>query len=145
MNARSHSAARRAAPASARRHRGYMLIEVLVSVLIFSIGVLALIGLQAKMTRAQTASKTRADATYLANELVGVMWSDMKNLGSYANCASYARCTDWQGKVTASLPGGAGTVTIVDATTGEVSITITWTQGSDGSHTYTTTTFVRAS
>jgi type IV pilus assembly protein PilV len=126
------------------RVRGFMLIEVLVSILIFSIGVLALIGLQAKMTRAQTTAKSRADAVYLANELVGVMWSDLPNLSSYANCASYTRCTDWQTKVSQNLPGGAGTVDSIDASTGAVSITITWSQGSDGAHTYTITTFVKS-
>jgi type IV pilus assembly protein PilV len=120
-----------------RPARGYMLIEVLVSFLIFSVGVLALVGLQARMGRAQTAAKARADASYLANELVGVMWSDMKNLGSYSNCATYARCLDWQNKVAQSLPAATTTVTVTTST-GEVSIRIQWRQGSDDQHTYAT-------
>jgi type IV pilus assembly protein PilV len=128
-----------------RQARGYMLIEVLVSFLIFSVGVLALVGLQARMGRAQTAAKARADASYLANELVGVMWSDMSHLSSYSACASYARCLDWQNKVAASLPAGTGTVVSVDAATGAVSIQIQWRQGSDDTHTYTTTARVLAS
>jgi type IV pilus assembly protein PilV len=132
------------APRAGKRARGFMLIEVLVSILIFSIGVLALIGLQAKMTRAQTTAKSRADAIYLANELVGVMWSDMANLSSYANCASYPRCIDWQNKVAQNLPGGTSAVSVGNTSPGEVDITIQWTQGSDGTHNYTTQTFVRA-
>ena len=129
----------------AARVQGFMLIEVLVSILIFSIGVLALVGLQAKMTKAQSASKFRTDAAYLSNELMGVMWSDLKNLGSYANCASYARCTDWQTKVSQNLPGGIATVDSVNAATGEVSITIKWTQSTEDQHTLKTTTFVKSS
>lgn len=132
-------------PARSRRHaRGAMLIEVLVAILIFSIGVMALVGLQAQMTHAQSAAKSRADATYLANELIGVMWSDTTNLGSYDACASYARCSEWQDKVANSLPKGAGSIDVVDATTGEVTITVRWTSPSDGDHQYVTTTFIRA-
>jgi type IV pilus assembly protein PilV len=129
----------------AARVRGFMLIEVLVSILIFSIGVLALVGLQAKMTKAQSASKFRADAAYLSNELIGVMWSDVTNLGSYngTGCAGYARCKDWQTKVSQNLPGGTGTVSST-ASTGAVTITITWTQGSEDTHTFTTTSFVKS-
>lgn len=128
-----------------RRHaHGAMLIEVLVSILIFSIGVLALVGLQAQMVHAQSSSKSRADATYLANELIGVMWSDTTNLSSYDTCDGYARCSEWQNKVANSLPKGTATIDVVDATTGEVSITVRWTSPSDGDHQYVTTTFIRA-
>ncbi len=127
-----------------RQARGYMLIEVLVSFLIFSVGVLALVGLQARMGRAQTAAKARADASYLANELVGVMWSDMKNLGSYSDCAKYARCLDWQNKVAQSLPAATTAVTVTP-NEGKVEITIKWRQGSDDEHTYATVARVLAS
>jgi type IV pilus assembly protein PilV len=129
---------------SARRHAsGFMLLEVLVSILIFSLGVLALIGLQAKMTRAQTAAKSRADAAYLANELIGVIWSDASHLSSYdgTSCANYTRCKDWQNKVAAALPGGLGAVSAT-AATGVVTATITWTQSSDGSHSYSSSTVI---
>ncbi len=131
-------------PAHARHVRGAMLIEVLVAILIFSIGVLALVGLQAQMTHAQSSAKSRADATYLANELIGVMWSDTTNLGSYDTCDGYARCSEWQAKVANSLPKGTGTIDVVNAATGEVTITVRWTSPSDGDHQYVTTTFIRA-
>jgi len=106
--------------------------------------VLALVGLQAQMTHAQSTAKSRADATYLANELIGVLWSDTANLSSYSGCDSYARCSEWQAKVANGLPKGEGTVQVVDATTGEVTITVRWTSPSDGQHQYVTTTFIRA-
>lgn len=131
-------------PLRPRHARGAMLIEVLVAILIFSIGVLALVGLQAQMTHAQSSAKSRADATYLANELIGVMWSDTANLGSYDACDGYARCSEWQAKVANNLPKGTGTIEVVDAATGEVTITLRWTSPSDGAHQYVTTTFIRA-
>lgn len=121
--------------------RGFMLIEVLVSILIFSVGVLALVGLQAKMTTAQTSSKLRTDAAYMANELIGVMWSDIKNVSTYNNCASDA-CKDWNAKLVQSLPGATSTIAVNASSL--VTITITWKQGSDDTHTYTTSTYVRA-
>lgn len=134
-----------ATPPIARRRvariRGFMLIEVLVSILIFSIGVLALIGLQAKMTHSQTASKMRTDAAYLANELIGVMWSDMKNISSYDACNATA-CQAWQAKVAQSLP--AADITVQADANGVVTITIKWTPSGDDQHTYTTTTYVKA-
>jgi type IV pilus assembly protein PilV len=121
---------------------GFMLIEVLVSILIFSIGVLALIGLQARMTTAQTASKIRVDASYLASELIGIIWSDLPRIASYKTCASHNPCKEWQAKVTQNLPGGSGTVVVNDLT-GQVDVTITWKQASEDQHTYQSSTFIK--
>lgn len=119
------------------------LIEVLVALLIFMLGVLGLVGLQTSMTRAQTESKIRADAAYLASEAVGRMWSDLNNLSSYSgtSCASVARCKEWQGKVARSLPAGTGTIA-VDTPTGDVSVTIEWTLPSGETHKFVTATTV---
>jgi type IV pilus assembly protein PilV len=119
------------------------LIEVLVAMLIFVLGVLGLVGLQGSMTRAQTDSKVRADAALLANDLVGRMWSDLTNMATYngSGCASQVRCKEWQDKVANSLPKGTGAVT-VDASTGDVAVTITWTMPSGESHHYVTHTTV---
>ena len=120
-----------------------MLIEVLVALLIFMLGVLGLVGLQGSMTRAQTESKLRADATYLASEVVGRMWSDLNNLASYhgSSCASLDRCKEWQSKVASGLPGGSGTITL-DVPTGDVTVEIDWTLPSGETHKYVTSTTV---
>ena len=125
--------------------RGMMLIEVLVSILIFSIGVLALVGLQARMTAAQSDAKYRADASYLANEVVGTMWGDLSHVANYNGtaCTSNTRCSDWQSKVSNTLPNGVGSI-VVDATTQMVTITVTWQHGSDDQHSYTTRTRLSA-
>jgi type IV pilus assembly protein PilV len=132
------------------RQRGISLIEVLVGLLLFSFGILGLVGLQASMTQGQTVSKTRTDASYLANELIGIMWSDITHIGSYttAGCDSYARCADWKAKLAAQLPRGDLVELTPDvgtgATAGDVLITIKWTMPDGSEHKYTTTTTVRA-
>ena len=58
-------------PRPGRPARGFALIEALIALLIFSLAVLGLVGLQAAMTRASTGAKYRAEATYLATDLIG--------------------------------------------------------------------------
>lgn len=127
---------------------GVVLIEVMIALLIFMFGVLGLVGLQASVTRATSDSKFRADASYLASEMMGRLWSDLKNVASYesSKCASTEVCKDWQSKVAASLPNGSGAVTFDAADPTVAIVTITWTGPDRQMHTYTTyTTIVAAS
>ena len=124
--------------------RGVALIEALVAILIFAFGVLGIIGLQASMTRAQSAAKVRGDAASLASELVGILWVEsVANRANYttANCANQPACLDWKNKVAASLPGSS-TALSVDTTSGEVSITLTWNVPNEGQHSYVSRTNV---
>jgi type IV pilus assembly protein PilV len=123
--------------------RGFVMLEALVGGLIFAIGVLGVVALQASMTQSQTIGKFRGDAVYLADELVGLIWSDSAaNMASYAtaSCGSYTRCNDWKTKVANELPSGAPTVT-VNTGTGQVDVTITWATRS-GNQSYSTTTSI---
>jgi len=126
--------------------RGAALIEALVGILIFCIGILGLVGLQASMTRAQGAAKFRADAAYLSSEIIGAMWADKPNLASYATtpatACTYQRCLDWVNKVGSGLPQGKVQLT-PDATTGTVSLTMTWTSTSEGTRTYALSTSIQ--
>jgi type IV pilus assembly protein PilV len=128
-----------------RPQSGFVLIEVMISVLIFAVGVLALVGLQASMTHAQTEAKVRADATNLASELVGMMWSDASNLTGYADgsCASTPQCAGWKNKVLLTLPSASTAVT-ADTVTGRVTITLMWTLPSGTQRKYVTATTVTA-
>lgn len=128
-----------------RHARGVALIEALVSMLLFSLGVLALVGLQGSMVRAQTDAKVRADAAYLASEVVGKMWSDLQNIADYngAACADQTRCKEWQDKVATLLPNGSGAVT-VDSSTNDVTVTIGWESPDQGTHRYVTHTTIVA-
>lgn len=121
-----------------------MLVEVLVSVLLFSVGVLALVGLQANMNQAQGAAKVRTDAAYLASELTGLMWSDLAHLADYedSKCGAYARCQAWRDKLARSLPNGLATVTM--PTAGEVKIEITWSLPDGAPHKFISETTIQS-
>jgi len=56
-----------------------MLIEALIAILIFSVGVLGLIGLQSTATKASGEARYRSEAALLANELIGRMWASDRN------------------------------------------------------------------
>lgn len=126
-----------------RTSRGIALIEALVGILIFSVGVLGLVGMQATMTRAQSSAKYRADAAYLSSEIIGTMWADTPNLASYASTAgsacTYQRCADWLGKVAGGLPQGAAQVSVTTST-GDVGITMTWSVANEGTRSYVLST-----
>ncbi len=59
---------------SDNRQNGVALLEALISILIFAIGILAIVGLQASSIKLASDSKYRADANLLANQLIGEMW-----------------------------------------------------------------------
>lgn len=92
----------------ASRQSGVMLIEALIAILIFSIGVLGIIGLQGSAVKASTDSKYRSEAALLANELIGRMWASdrtqatLQTAYSSANGAAYQQ---WAWAGTAATPG----------------------------------------
>lgn len=102
----------------------------MIAILIFSMGVLAIVGLQAVMIKNTADSKYRADASNIAQQRIGQMWSDPGNLASYVETN-----TD----ISALLPGGTRTVT--QPATGQFTVTITWQQPGAGEvqHNFTTT------
>lgn len=126
-----------------RSTRGIALIEALVAMLIFMLGVLGLIGMQGSLTRTQTESKVRADAAYLASEVVGRMWADINNLAGYKGDSSCSAdsCTEWRAKVAKVLPNGGATITVADDT-GDVVVTMTWKLPNGDTHRYATRTTV---
>lgn len=113
--------------------------------LVFALGILGFVGTQAAMTREQANAKLRADAAYLAGDLVGTMWGDVANIGNYASssCKSYSRCSDWLNKVVATMPEASTTIT-VDSSTRLVSIALMWTLPNGDSHQYLTATTIKA-
>ncbi len=64
---------------------GSALLEALIAILIFSMGIIALMGLQAASIKNSIDAKYRADAAYLTNQIIGQMWVDRANLDSYAH------------------------------------------------------------
>ena len=114
---RSQALRRRAAS----REQGVLLLEVLIALLIFSLGVLGLVGLQASAIQQSSQSKYRADATLLANDLIGQMWVTDRTFATisagFASAgAGGAQYNAWKARVTALLPGaGAAPPTVTVA------------------------------
>ncbi len=126
-----------ARPLRRRRSAGFAMFEALIALLICSMGILGVVGLQSAMTRAQTSATFRAEASFLAQQLIGVMWTDRTNLAQYDSTSCGTACVDWDARVAARLPSGASTVT-VNAATGAVAIEIRWTQAGESTNRYTT-------
>lgn len=132
-------------PSSLKQQRGSALLEALIAILIFSMGVIALMGLQAASIKNSIDAKYRADASYLANQIIGQMWVDRANLDNYAHnpivgtvCAPTGTAstltkvtTDWLPQIAAALPGATSakqqiSVTTPLANTRQVTVTICW-------------------
>ncbi len=63
-------------PTSLHKQTGAYLLEALIGILIFALGVLGIVGLQAASLRTTTDSALRAEAVFATNELLGQMWTD---------------------------------------------------------------------
>lgn len=97
------------APAHGKRRsqRGVMLIEALIAILIFSVGILGIVGLQATAVKQSTDARYRAEAAQLVEQLVGEMWTSDRtttNLQTQFNTGGVAYTT-WYNQVAALLPG----------------------------------------
>ncbi|MBT9495136.1 MAG: type IV pilus modification protein PilV [Paucibacter sp.] len=101
--------------------RGFMLLEVLIALLIFALGVLGLVGLQANAVKQSGQAKYRADATLLANELIGQMWvadrSPAALSTNFSSAGGGAAYNAWKARVTTALPGAATHPPVVTITT----------------------------
>jgi type IV pilus assembly protein PilV len=115
----------------AHKHQaGVMLIEALIGILIFSIGILALLGMQGAAIKNTTDAKYRSEASFLATQAVGQMWVDLANLASYdtTNPAAYPARDAWVTKVANTLPGALAPTITVGPAVGEVRVQVQWQQ-----------------
>lgn len=114
------------------RQRGVMLIEALLAILIFSIGILAVVGMQSVAIKDVAQSKYRSEAGFLADQLMSQIWTDNGNVGAYAYPGTGAqplRLKKWIQQVNGKLPGNLSpVVTVTNATAqgGTVQIQIFW-------------------
>lgn len=137
-----------------RTQEGAFLLEALIGILIFSLGILGIVGLQAQAIRFTNDSELRAEAVYLANSLISQMWADNRanlkiNYDSTLGGAKYAAFkSDVQLQMrgvtfpidpvvkvdTADLPAA------VTNTSSVVQVSIVWQMPGDTTqHNYTTT------
>jgi type IV pilus assembly protein PilV len=97
-------------PRSRHTQSGSFLLEALIGVLIFSFGILGIVGLQAQSLRHTGDAEYRAEATYLANSLISAMWTDdpavLKNkYDSTVGGAGYVAFINAVGAPGTGLPG----------------------------------------
>jgi len=97
--------------------RGVALIEVMVGLLIFLIGVLGIIGLQAKAIQFTVQAEDRSRAALLANDLVAQMWAKR------STDLPEKDVSDWKARVAASLPAASASV---GSANGVATVKIEW-------------------
>jgi type IV pilus assembly protein PilV len=132
---------------------GFTLIEVLVAILVFSLGILAVVNLQASAVKLSTDAQQRAEATYLADQLLARMLiADRATAASFAHkpdgnvsCAPTGTAstnpvvTEWLSEVTAAFPRALAAeqqIVVSGAQMDEVTVRLCWKNGqNDTPHT----------
>jgi type IV pilus assembly protein PilV len=106
------------------------LMEALISILIFSFGVLGLIGLEARAINFSVDSEDRNRAALFASEIASNMWLTASVTPTAATLSA------WQTSVAdptkTGLPNGTVSIIAVAGTTNAADIKITWQPPSDG-------------
>jgi type IV pilus assembly protein PilV len=115
--------------------RGATLLEALIGILIFSIGILALVGMQALAIKHMSDAKYRSDAAFFANQIIGQMWvnrgANGVNLVNYAYAGSGtppAVVDNWVTSIQNALPGvtGPATLPIINVVGTTVTVRVRW-------------------
>lgn len=126
-------------PPAARAQNGFSLLEILVAIIILSIGLLGLAGLQVSGMKANQGAYLRTQANALAYDIVERMRANLgaATAGAYTGeweCADYepsgintiaARDVDaWMANLAANLPDCEGVIAVASAG-GEILVTVT--------------------
>ena len=143
------------------RQQGVILIEALIGILIFSMGILALVAMQSAAVSSQTDAQYRIEAANFANKMLGEIWLNVDrttagtlqaSLNAFAhqpvggNCnftgavSADALVTSWVNDLTTGagtrLPGATQTMQqiLVDTSAGSynsVQVTVCWKSPND--------------
>lgn len=114
---------------------GVMLLEVLIAILIFSVGLLGIVGLQGTAIQQVTDARFRTDAALLANQLIAQMWVTDRTVATLTDSfgtdkpayTAWLGAADAPGTVLAILPAADQKKPIVDISAeGIATITIYW-------------------
>lgn len=134
-------------PAAAQH--GFSMIEVLVSVLVFSLGIIALIGLQATAVRVSSDARDRGTAAFLADQILARMLiSDPATAASFAHhpvgatqCAPTGAASPnptvstWLLEVNRQLPNAsAAQQQIVVGAAGQITVRLCWQRQNETPH-----------
>ena len=92
------------------RQRGSFLLEALIAALIVALGILGLVGLQARAIQNVDDAQYRSEAAFLANDLLGRMWtSNQATLQAEFETGGGTPYDDFKTLVQARLPGASVT------------------------------------
>jgi type IV pilus assembly protein PilV len=137
-------------PLKARHAKGFILLEAIIGILIFSLAILGIMLFQAASAKMTASARYQTEAAMLADELIARMYlSNKSTLGTdYAGSGTSNAFHTWlttrvQG--TAGLPNGSATISIThDSTTSTdaVNLTISWTPPGGDSGQYVTSALI---
>ena len=147
-----------------RRAAGFTLVEVLVALVILTVGMLGIASLLLSSLQSSRMASSRTQAVNLASDIIERIRANRGAGTTYdttvtptptlvANCETAGQtCTTvqmaqndlsrWQTSIAATLPGGTGTISVQPITTAvfEYTVTVDWTQAGEslaGSYTLT--------
>ena len=106
------------------KKKGIFIIESILALVIFMIGILGIIKYQGETIIATSDSQYRINATFLADSLIGDMWIEQANINSFVDKSS-SSYQAWFQQLESSLPG------VIDGTSDTAPI-ITVSNGVDG-------------
>ncbi len=126
-----------------KKQTGFTLLEVMVAMLVLSIGLLGLAGLMASSMRNNQGAYHRTQATWLAYDALDRLranrvaalaggYSAANALGAPANCTATAPTGTvsaqdvggWKNLIACALPEGDGSIVV--ANTNQVTVTVQW-------------------
>ena len=107
---------------------GAFLLEALIGILIFSLGILGIVGLQAQAIRFTNDSEYRAEAVYLANRLISEMWADDRTTlrANYDSAMGGPKYASFKADVLSRLPSAPPVVNpVVKVDTPDLPLAVT--------------------
>lgn len=121
-----------------RRQSGMAVVETMVAILVFSFGILGIVGLLAASMKNSAEAKYRTQASMLASQVAGEMWiADKTNAALRAAFESPAGATyvTWRARVENALPGAAAHApTIAISAANVATITVRWQAPGEAAH-----------
>lgn len=155
---------RRARAASRAAERGVVLLEALIAIVVFSIGILGLVGMQARSVQMLSEATLRSQAAQHASELIAEMWTtdpSQRAIVYSSGGGSAVRYDEWAARVqygSRALPGATDAPPVVvvntvqtafsavgagNSTASQVTVTIFWQPpGAPAASQYTTTALI---
>lgn len=117
------------APKPISQQSGVVLLESLIAILVFSLGVLGIVAMQAMAFKQVTDARYRSEATLLVDQLLGTMRVSDRSAAALQTKFSTggAGYIEWLTNVSATLPGvGTYPPSVAVDAQGVVTITVRW-------------------